>query len=244
MPVFEPIARQSLADGVFEQIVEQIVVGELPDGGALPSERHLADAFGVSRPAVREALQRLAQSGMVAIRQGESTTVRPWRRTAGPDLLARLLLRPDGSVDLRVARSVLEVRQAVGPDIAARAAERHDDSPHLAELLGAPLQRLSCSDDAVVLQQAAMEFWDALVDASQNVAYRLMTNTLSAAYAPLLEGLAEVMRDEVSNVDGYRAVASAVLGGDAGAARGAAHTLLEAGTGAVLSAITNLLENQ
>lgn len=241
MADFQRLTRESLPDGVFEQLVDGIVAGDLPGGEALPSERRLAEAFGVSRPAVREALKRLAQSGMIAIRQGESTTVRPWRRTAGPELLPRLLLRRDGSVDLRVARSILEVRQAVGPDIAARAAARHGGEEDLASRLAGILERLSATDDAVELQLAAVDFWDALVDASDNVAYRLMTNALTSAYAPLVEGLAEVMRVEVSNIDGYRAVAAAVTDGNPAGARAAADHLLQAGTGAVLGAIDNLL---
>ncbi len=240
MATFQPIRRQSLADDVFDQLVRGIVEGELPSGDALPSERHLAEAFGVSRPAVREALKRLAQAGMVAIRQGDATTVTDWHRTAGPDLLVRLLVDADGNVDLLVARSVLEVRQAVGPDVASLAALRHTDA--LAERLRAPLDTLAGQDDPVELQRAALDFWDALVDATDNVALRLMFNTLAAAYEPVLEGLAAVMRVEVSDSGAYVRVADAVLSGDRDGAAVAARDLLAAGTGAVLAAIAPLLE--
>ncbi len=239
MPAFQPLTRQSLADGVFDQLVDGIVTGDLPSGEALPSERALADAFGVSRPAVREALKRLAQAGMVAIRQGDATTVRPWRRTAGPELLTRLLVHADGTVDLHVARSVLEVRQAVGPDIAALASRRAPAD--LAQRLHDPLERLTNEQDAVALQRAALDFWDVLVDAGDNVAFRLMFNALATAYEPVMEGLAEVMRVEVSDAAAYRRVADAVLAGEDDRARDAARDLLAAGTGAVLSAIEPLL---
>lgn len=242
MADFQPLARQSLADGVFDQIVDQIVAGDLPDGGALPSERDLAEAFGVSRPAVREALKRLGEIGMVEIRQGESTTVRPWRRTVGPDLLARLLTRTDGSVDLRVARSILEVRQAVAPDIAALAASRaaSDEAVHLA--LASTIDRLAADeDDPVEMQWNAIAYWDVLVDASQNVAYRLMTNALIAAYVPLIDALAEVMRPEVSNLEAYRRLARSIRAGDPADARVAADHLLSLGTTAVIEAIEALL---
>lgn len=234
---FEPLQRRSLADGVFDQLVDGIVGGELAEGGALPSERRLAEAFGVSRPAVREALQRLAQSGMVTIRQGESTRVESWRRSAGPDLLARLIVRPDGTPNLRVARSVLEVRLAVGPDIAALAAARIGSTSELRQRLTRAVDRLAEQDDPVELQLAALDFWDTLVDASENVAYRLMSNALSAAYVPLLEGLAHVMLAEVADTSRYRAIADAVLAGDDEQARLAARHLLEAGTSAVVEAI-------
>lgn len=239
---FLAVPRQSVADGVFEQIVGQIVEGTLDDGDALPSERHLAEVFEVSRPVVREALQRLAQTGMVAIRQGESTTVQPWRRTAGPDLLSRLLLGTGAGIDWAVARSILEVRQRVGPHIAALAATRSGGDESLARDLHDHLARLESLTDLGEQQWAAVAFWDLLVDASDNVAYRLMTNALTAAYAPLIDSMAQVMRAEVADVAGFRAVADAVTCGDAQAASGAADNLLAAGTRAVLDAIALLHE--
>lgn len=238
---FQPLTRRSLADEVFDQLVDGIVAGDLPQGDALPSERRLADAFCVSRPAVREALKRLCQVGMVTIRQGDATVVRPWLRTAGPELLARLLVRPDGNVDLRVARSVLEVRQAVGPDIAALAAARRPDD--LRQRLAGPLARLADGDGNgdVSLQRAALDFWDVLVDATDNVAFRLMFNTLAAAYEPVMEGLAAVMHVEVSDVAAHQRVADAVVAGDGDDAAAAARDLLAAGTGTVLAAIESLL---
>ena len=64
----------------------------------LPSERRLAEVLGVSRPAVREALQRLSQAQLVEVRHGGSTTVRDFRTFGGLDLLPRLLVR-DGELD-------------------------------------------------------------------------------------------------------------------------------------------------
>src|SRR5256885_14933341 len=119
----QPVARRSVPDEVFEQIVADVVGGELAPGEALPSERRLAEVLRVSRPAVREALQRMAQAGLVEVRQGDATTVRDFRRHAGLDLLPRLL-QPRGELNLAVARSILEARLHVGPKVAALAAER------------------------------------------------------------------------------------------------------------------------
>ncbi len=94
-----PVARRSLPDEVFAQLVDQIVEGSLAPGDALPSERRLAEVLDVSRPAVREALQRLSGSGLVATRHGGATTVQDFRRTGGLDLLPRLMMRVDG-IDL------------------------------------------------------------------------------------------------------------------------------------------------
>ena len=92
MPL-QPVTRRSVPDEVFDQVLAEVVDGELEAGQTLPSERRLAEVLGVSRPAVREALQRMAQTRLVEVRQGGSTTVRDFRRTAGLDLLPRLLVR-------------------------------------------------------------------------------------------------------------------------------------------------------
>ena len=122
MPL-QPVTRRSVPDAVFDQLVAEVTGGDLAPGENLPSERRLAEVLGVSRPAVREALQRLATAGLVDVRQGGSTTVRDFRRLGGLDLLPRLLVT-GGELDLAVARSILEARLHVGPKIAELAAER------------------------------------------------------------------------------------------------------------------------
>ena len=131
MPI-QPVHRRSVPDEVFDQVLTEVVEGGLTPGEALPSERRLAEALGVSRPAVREALQRMAQTRLLDVRHGGATTVRDFKRYAGLDLLPRLLVRA-GGLDTAVARSVLEARLAVGPAVAAMAAER--GGPTLAAML-------------------------------------------------------------------------------------------------------------
>ena len=53
----------SRADTIADQIEQMILTGEFADGDRL-DEHRLAERFGVSRTPVREALQRLAQSGL------------------------------------------------------------------------------------------------------------------------------------------------------------------------------------
>ena len=57
--MFEAVARRRLSHGIVGQIAAAIRGGHYPPGAALPSERELMGAFGVGRPAVREALRRL-----------------------------------------------------------------------------------------------------------------------------------------------------------------------------------------
>ena len=78
----QPVNRRSVPEDVFEQIVAEVLSGEMQPGQALPSERRLAEVLGVSRPALREALKRVSAAGLVEVRQGDATTVRDFRRHA------------------------------------------------------------------------------------------------------------------------------------------------------------------
>jgi DNA-binding FadR family transcriptional regulator len=203
----------------------------------LPSERRLAEVLGVSRPAVREALKRLTSAGLVEIRQGDTTTVRDFRRHAGLDLLPRLLFQA-GELDISVVRSILETRLHNGPKVAELAAARR--GPELAALLDTAIDDLSADTDAVQRQRHALTFWDHLVDGADSIAFRLMYNTLRATYEPALPALAVMMAAEVGHPEAYRAIADAVRTGDTEAAAAAARALLEPATTALLGALTEL----
>jgi GntR family transcriptional repressor for pyruvate dehydrogenase complex len=65
----------SVSGDVTQRIRELIVDRELARGDRLPSERDLAVALGVSRPALREGLRRLVDVGVLEPRRGSGTYV-------------------------------------------------------------------------------------------------------------------------------------------------------------------------
>lgn len=220
---FEPIARKSLSEAVYERLRDGIVQGELGSGTKLPSERALAELLGVNRGAVREALKRLEQARLISIRQGGAARVLDFRATAGLDMLSELLFA-GGEVDLGVARGVIEMRAHLGPEIARRCAER--GGVEVAERLDATVAAMEATDDLERRQDRSVEFWTTLVEGSRNVAYQLAYNSLSASYERFRTLLVHVMSVELRSVDAFRAVAAAVRAGDAeGAARRASELL-------------------
>jgi DNA-binding FadR family transcriptional regulator len=240
MPL-KPVSRRSVPDEVYDQLLAELTAGDLAAGDRLPSERRLAEVLGVSRPAVREALQRLAHAGYVDVRQGDTTTVRDFRRDGGFDLLPRLLVAGgDLGIDLKVARSILEARAYVGPRIAALAAERSGQA--LAGPLADVVTTLESDADPVARQRVALTYWELLVDGADSIAFRLMFNSMRAAYLPLLDALAGVMAAEVDQVEAYRRLARAVVAGRAELAHERAHDLLAAAT-AALTAMIDTLED-
>lgn len=221
----QPIERQTASDAIFDQIAEEIVRGRIDAGEALPAERALSEQFGVSRPAVREALQRLAQAGLVETRHGDATRVLDYRDASGFDLLGRLLFTPDGGVDPAVVRSVLEMRLAIGADAARRCAARA--TPAVVDALHATLGSMREVDaDLHELQRLDLVFWSHLIDGSRNIAYRLAFNGMREAYEPVGALLTSVLEGELRNHDARDDLVAAVVAHDADTAEAAARRIL------------------
>lgn len=67
---FGPIKSARLFEEICTQIRAQLSLGKIGPGDKLPAERDLAEQFGVSRSAVREALRALEVSGLIELRKG------------------------------------------------------------------------------------------------------------------------------------------------------------------------------
>jgi len=113
----ERIRRTKVYEEVAEQLQRLILDGYFKPGDKLPTERELAEAFGVSRASVRDAVRSLELLGLVEPRQGQGRVVR--------DLSPDGLVRPLASMLVRhraLLGELLEVRKILEPPIAARAA--------------------------------------------------------------------------------------------------------------------------
>jgi GntR family transcriptional regulator, transcriptional repressor for pyruvate dehydrogenase complex len=233
------IAKKTLSDEVFEQLSDSIVQGRMAPGRPLPSERELCEALGVNRGAVREAIKRLSQAGLVAVSQGGATKVLDFRRSAGLDVLERLLFRGDGTFDFEVARSIVEMRAALAPDI-ARLCARRADAARARALLEVVTAMEAAVEDTAELQSLSLTFWDLMVRGSGNIAYELAFNGLRSTYDKVRGALVQVMADEVRDVASHRAIAEAVVRGDDVSAKHNAAALVERGTRRVFELIAAL----
>ena len=216
-----------ISDRVHASLRADILAGTLAPGEPVPSERRLAEDLGVNRHAVREALKRLEQAGLVTISQGGATRVRDWRDSGGLEILLDLQSGTEPPADL--ARSVLELRASVGVDAARRCAERADDATlrGIAEMAERAAAAIGQDDLAVDVGYA--ELWRAVVLGSGNLAYRLALNSLMGALAAYPEVAGVVRPAEPKRV---RALGRALAAADAGKAERAARALLEPDIGA------------
>ena len=213
-----------LSDRIHAQLRADIVSGALPPGAAVPSERRLSEQLGASRHAVREALKRLQESGLVRISHGGATRVRDWRRDGGLDLLLALAAAGEVPPELEAERAALELRACIGADAARRCAERASAAQRAEITARAEALAAAAAPEARNVEYE--RFWDAVVDAADNVAYRLALNTLVAGQHVLVLDAARVGA-ELADADAIRALARAIADGRDDDARAIAAELLE-----------------
>lgn len=238
-PGLTPVLRQSLSDAVFEQLRSRIVSGGMAAGSPLPAERALCEALRVNRSSVREALRRLQQAGLVAVRHGGSSQVLDYRESAGLDLLEALLISPQGAFDHAVIRSVLQMRSAIAPDI-ARLAALHGTAAVALQLDEIVADMKEAAGDLPRLQDLALKFWQVVVRASDNVAYQLAYNSMRRTYDRCRELLRAVLADELSDTAAYAEIAAAIRRRDAAAAENEGRRLMRRGEAAIEEALQQL----
>lgn len=103
-------------------LVDYLLAGNVEPGSKIPSERKLAEAMGVGRSVVRDALKSLTLLGVVDVRQGDGTYLKSMKSDLLPQTIEwGLWLGAKRTRDLVEARRYLEVL------VAGLAAERRDE---------------------------------------------------------------------------------------------------------------------
>ena len=97
-----------------ERLIEAILNKDFPPNSNLPGERELAVQLGVTRPTLREALQRLGRDGWVEINQGKPTRVCNYLEEGNLAVLAELA-RHQGDLPENFVHNLLEVRELLAP---------------------------------------------------------------------------------------------------------------------------------
>jgi GntR family transcriptional regulator, transcriptional repressor for pyruvate dehydrogenase complex len=161
--VYKTIRTSRLYEQIVKQIEDSVLKGTLKAGDQLPAERELAEQFGVSRTAVREAIKALGEKGLVESYSGRGTFI-----TDGTSHVIRqsldLMMRigqADGSAHLAEVRTILE------PEIASLAAERAEEQ-HLDSMREAVSVMDGAMHDAEAFIEADLDFHLALAEAAAN----------------------------------------------------------------------------
>ncbi len=187
--LYKTIKTSRLYEQIVQQIEASILDGTLKPGDQMPPERELAEQFGVSRTAVREAIKALREKGLLEAYSGRGTFV-----TDGTSQAVRQ------SFDLMVKvgqgdglQYLEEIREMLEPEIAALAAQRVEE------------QHLATMREAVATMDGSLRDPDAYIEADLDFHLSLaeaVGNPLILSLIDSIVGLLREQRLQVFNVEG------------------------------------------
>jgi GntR family transcriptional repressor for pyruvate dehydrogenase complex len=212
----ERLPSLGVKDRVAGQLRSLIEAGSLRAGEQLPSERELAEQLGVSRSTVREAVQFLGAMGLVEIRHGSGTFVRPeGDRAQLPSEWLRWTQRHQGQV-----HELLEVRRGLEAVAAELAAERAGDLGDIEAAL-ADMEAAIEGPDVPGLVEADLAFHTALAAVTGNTALRQLTESLGRELLRERGAIWNEPGRPERSLSEHRRIYEAVRAGDAIGARAA-----------------------
>ncbi|HKM67517.1 MAG TPA: FadR/GntR family transcriptional regulator [Candidatus Acidoferrum sp.] len=160
--MYKIVRSSRLYEQIVQQVEESIHKGALKPGDQLPPERELAEQFGVSRTAVREAVKTLREKGMVEAYPGRGTFITDGSSYSIRQSLDRMMRGGNENFAF-----LAEVREILEPEIATLATARADE-----EDIAAMKEQVAVMDaaktDPEAYIEADLDFHLALAEAAGN----------------------------------------------------------------------------
>jgi GntR family transcriptional repressor for pyruvate dehydrogenase complex len=169
-----------LADTVAAELEKRILEGSLKPGDRLAAERSLALDLGVSRPSLREAIQKLVSKGFLTTRHGGGTFVTDRMEAHFADPWQELV---KGHPALH--RDLLEFRQMLESEAAQLAADRATDADiRRLDAVYAKLDEVYAGENLAACIDADVAFHQVIAEAAHNV----LIGHLSASLMRVIHG--------------------------------------------------------
>jgi GntR family transcriptional regulator, transcriptional repressor for pyruvate dehydrogenase complex len=208
---YAPIERRKVYELVTERLTAELGT-TLHAGEALPSERELAERYGVGRSSVREALRMLESRGLIESRGSGAFVVSPWRNPFQQPLGAVIA---GEDVD---RTQLFEVRRMIEAEAAALAAARHSrgDVELMHDATDAMDENLHSVDDYIA---ADITYHLVIAEATGN---RLLLHLMQAIRERLTETFGSAYRfpgGPQQSIAQHRLITQAIAAGDAAGAR-------------------------
>lgn len=153
--------RGNAAEQIFVDLRSQILAGRFPRGTKLPSEKQLAEAYGVSGPTVREAIRGLTTVHLIEVQHGRGAYV-----TANASQLVDVSLSSMIQMERVNIRQVLGVLGALNC-YAAELAATHVDIGRVQEMRGI-LEEIAGATESGQIADGFLRFTETLAAASGN----------------------------------------------------------------------------
>ena len=217
MSLIEPIKKARIPDEIAARIKELILEGAFEPGAPLPSERVLAQQFGVSRGSVRDAFRKLEMLGLLEARHGSGTFP---QKLSVDNLVAPLASVLTYNRDLQ--DELFDARRMFEPAVARVAAARirPEEVDELQRIVDAQRQRAKAGQSIIAEDTA---FHSTLARATHNAVVIRVMDTLNDL---LLGSRRLALRRKgrpLRSVAGHEKVIAALRAGDAQAAAEAMH---------------------
>jgi GntR family transcriptional repressor for pyruvate dehydrogenase complex len=204
----EPVGTETRVDRVFEQLRSQILSGAVAARTQLPNERELAEAFGVNRASVREALKRLEFLELVEVRHGQGTFVQELSESSALQVIEGLLRDP-AVVTRDLLEQILLFRRNVTLQVVELAA-RNRSEEQLVRARSLLEEEAAEGGDP----KRALEIdlrWNALLsEATGNLLYQLVTNLFTKLVARLGPLYYNAERDPQRSMANHRDLLAAI----------------------------------
>lgn len=178
--MYKVIQPSRLYEQIVQQIEESVRKGALKPGDQLPAERDLAQQFGVSRTAVREAIKTLHEKGLVEALPGRGTFITNGTSHSMRQSLDRILKSGEASGTVWL----VEFREILEPEIAALAAKRAGE------------QDIAAMREAVRVMDAAQRDPEAFIEADLDFHLALAEAAANPLILSLIDSIVGLLREQ------------------------------------------------
>ena len=178
--MYKVVRSSRLYEQIVQQVEESIQKGALKTGDKLPPERELAEQFGVSRTAVREAVKALREKGLVEAYPGRGTFI--METSCHPIRLSLDRMVKAGQAE--GSRYLTEVREMMEPEIAALAAERADG------------EDLAAMRESFEVMEGAKKDPDAFIEADLDFHLALAEAAANPIILSLIDSIVGLLREQ------------------------------------------------
>lgn len=185
--MFRKVRVGRASEDVVEQIEQVILSGQLQPGDRLPSERELAEQFGLSRMTIRDALRILESTGFIEIKLGAGGGAfirEPNFDPLSNSLSSMLKFKKATILELAEARKIVETATA---ELAAQRATAED--LEALRLAVESAKQAYESGDSNYTPQYSVDFHAALAQAAKNYVLDLTVNSFRTLFYEVLEQL-------------------------------------------------------
>ncbi|MEY9975010.1 GntR family negative regulator for fad regulon and positive regulator of fabA [Lysinibacillus sp. RC46] len=201
--------KESSSDKIENELIRSILAGVYSVGSTLPPERELAKEFGVGRPTVREALQRLGRGGWITGRKGMPAIVNDYWRNGNLTTLVNIIENHPIITDEFIMH-LLELRSTLTPTYIRDAVTFNQ--PKVVALL-ANLEQLE--DSAVSYAAFDWDLQKKCAGLAVNPIFLLILNSFDSIYIDMAKRYFSVKEYRELSFNYYHDLLKATLKGDA-----------------------------